>query len=153
MGCGLVVPRQRRAWQQPQRTTVQRLGCAVLHLPPAAPAGAAHAPPSPEPPSPSPSPCPPRTQKTDAELGRLLGQLQAAAAELDPVAAAVVRDSAKDYVRATALPKELAQRVAQLESSAYAVRGRAGVGVGVRRGRGWGRGGGRQPGAAAAGGS
>ncbi|PNW70823.1 hypothetical protein CHLRE_17g734900v5 [Chlamydomonas reinhardtii] len=59
-------------------------------------------------------------KKTDPTLGALLETLRAApAGALDPVAAAVVRDASKDYVKATALPKELAQRIARLETDAY----------------------------------
>jgi hypothetical protein len=40
-------------------------------------------------------------------------------ADLTPVQAAVVRDAHKSYVKATALPKELVQRIAKLETDAY----------------------------------
>ncbi|KAG2426831.1 hypothetical protein HXX76_012882 [Chlamydomonas incerta] len=60
-------------------------------------------------------------KKTDPTLGALLEALKKApAGSLDAVAAAVVRDAAKDYIKATALPKELAQRIARLETDAYA---------------------------------
>ena len=38
------------------------------------------------------------------------------------MAAAVVRDASKSYTRTTAIPKELAQRIAKLETDAYVVR-------------------------------
>ena len=41
--------------------------------------------------------------------------------------AAVVRDAHKEYVHATALPKDLVQREAKLGSEAYAVREAGGV--------------------------
>lgn len=60
-------------------------------------------------------------KKTDPTVGALLEVLKKAPeGALDPVQAAVVRDAAKDYVKATALPKELAQRIAKLESDGYA---------------------------------
>lgn len=76
-------------------------------------------------PAPTPHPHhPAATQSTDAELGTLLEALKGDAATLaDPVASAVVRDASKAYTRTTAIPKELAQRIAKLESDAYAVGG------------------------------
>ncbi|GFH24699.1 uncharacterized protein HaLaN_22543 [Haematococcus lacustris] len=65
-------------------------------------------------------------KRTDAELGSLLKGLTAALGggpssqeELGPWARAVVRDAYKDYVKATAIPKDLAQRIARLETDAY----------------------------------
>ncbi|KAF6265951.1 putative carboxypeptidase [Scenedesmus sp. NREL 46B-D3] len=58
-------------------------------------------------------------KRTEQQLGSLLQQLKAAAGELDPVQAAVVRDASRSYTRETAVPKELAQRIAQLETDAY----------------------------------
>lgn len=58
-------------------------------------------------------------KRTDKQLGGLLQQLKAAAGELDPVQAAVVRDASRSYTRETAVPKELAQRIAKLETDAY----------------------------------
>eukprot|EP00878_Enallax_costatus_P001574 GHUV01001725.1.p1 GENE.GHUV01001725.1~~GHUV01001725.1.p1 ORF type:complete len:544 (+),score=156.71 GHUV01001725.1:74-1705(+) len=58
-------------------------------------------------------------KRTDQQLGQLLKQLKDATAELDPVQAAVVRDAYRSYVRETAIPKELAQRIAKLETDAY----------------------------------
>ena len=46
----------------------------------------------------------------------------AQAQQLSPVQAAVVRDTSKSYTRATALPKDLVQRIAKLETDAYVVR-------------------------------
>ncbi|GLC44578.1 hypothetical protein PLESTM_001617300 [Pleodorina starrii] len=60
-------------------------------------------------------------KETDPQLGALLEALKAAPGEtLNEVQAAVVRDAAREYVKKTALPKELAQRVARLKSEAYA---------------------------------
>ncbi|KAJ1428083.1 putative carboxypeptidase [Ochromonadaceae sp. CCMP2298] len=58
-------------------------------------------------------------KKTDATLGANLQQLHNAGAALTQVQNAVVRDSYKEYTRTTAIPKELAQRIALLETSAY----------------------------------
>lgn len=58
-------------------------------------------------------------KKTDGEMGALLEQLKGQAAGLTPVQAAVVRDSSKEFRKATALPKELVQRIAKLETDAY----------------------------------
>ncbi len=64
------------------------------------------------------------TQRTDKQLGSLLEALRSAPkGELDSVQAAVVRDSYKAYVRETAIPKALAQRIAKLESEAYMASG------------------------------
>ncbi len=35
----------------------------------------------------------------------------------------MVRDARRDYIKSTALPKDLAQRIAKLESEAYVVGG------------------------------
>ncbi|KAI8464429.1 MAG: putative carboxypeptidase [Monoraphidium minutum] len=59
-------------------------------------------------------------KKTEPEMGSLLEGLKAEAAKLGPVPAAVVRDASKEYRKATALPKELVQRIAKLETDAYA---------------------------------
>ncbi len=48
----------------------------------------------------------------------------------------MVRDARKAYLREVKVPKELAQRIAKLETSAYGVRG-GGVRGGRRGGRGW----------------
>jgi carboxypeptidase Taq len=61
-------------------------------------------------------------QRTDQELGALLEGLWGRRQELDKVQAAVVRDARKEYIRAVAVPKEFAQRLAKLKSDAYAVR-------------------------------
>jgi carboxypeptidase Taq len=58
-------------------------------------------------------------KRTEKELGQLLEQLKGAAG-LDPVQAAVVREAQRSYTRETAVPKELAQRAAKLETDAYA---------------------------------
>lgn len=58
-------------------------------------------------------------KRTDPQLGALLKQLKDATAELEPVQAAVVRDAYRSYTRETAIPKELAQRIAKLETDAY----------------------------------
>ncbi|EFJ40298.1 hypothetical protein VOLCADRAFT_108221 [Volvox carteri f. nagariensis] len=59
-------------------------------------------------------------KETDPQLGALLDSLKAAPpGTLDEVQAAVVRDAAREYVKRTALPKELAQRIAKLKSEAY----------------------------------
>lgn len=59
-------------------------------------------------------------KKTDPKIGELLAVLRAApAGALDEVQAAVVRDAHRDYVKETALPKELTQREAKLDSDAY----------------------------------
>jgi carboxypeptidase Taq len=58
-------------------------------------------------------------RRTDPVFGDLLSSLQQASAELDDVQKAVVRDAAKDYRRSTAVPKELAQQLSRLESTAY----------------------------------
>ena len=64
---------------------------------------------------------------TSESLGALLASLQAAAAPgssaagaLDEWAVANLREASRDFARASAVPKELAQRKAALESSAYA---------------------------------
>lgn len=58
-------------------------------------------------------------KKTDKEVGALLDRLKAQSSQLTPVQSAVVRDSSKTYTKATALPKELVQRIAKLETDAY----------------------------------
>lgn len=60
-------------------------------------------------------------KQTEAELGGLLAKLQAAnlADELDAYQQATVREAARDYGKLTAVPKELAQREAELESRGY----------------------------------
>lgn len=57
-------------------------------------------------------------KKTDAALGKALTELKSASG-LTEVQAAVVRDAHKDYIRTSSIPKELAQRMAALESTAY----------------------------------
>jgi len=57
---------------------------------------------------------------TSEGLGALLSRLRAAPAALDQWALANVREASRDFARASAVPKELAQRKAALESSAYA---------------------------------
>ena len=57
---------------------------------------------------------------TSEGLGALLSRLRAAPAALDEWALANVREASRDFARASAVPKELAQRKAALESSAYA---------------------------------
>ncbi|GFR49967.1 hypothetical protein Agub_g12106, partial [Astrephomene gubernaculifera] len=60
-------------------------------------------------------------KQTDPQLGALLAVLRAAPkGSLDEVQSSVVRDAHKEYVKATALPKELAQRIARLKTDAYA---------------------------------
>ncbi|GBF90989.1 hypothetical protein Rsub_03844 [Raphidocelis subcapitata] len=56
-------------------------------------------------------------KRTDPEMGALLEGLKAS--RLTPVQSAVVRDTAKAYKKATALPKALVQRIAKLETDAY----------------------------------
>ncbi len=56
-------------------------------------------------------------RKVDKDLGAALERL--ATSTLDEVQAAVVRDALRDYKRATALNKQLAQRKAELESRGY----------------------------------
>ena len=63
---------------------------------------------------------------TSDSLGRLIKKLESAAASssdpsaLDEWALANLREASRDFARASAIPKELAQRKAALESSAYA---------------------------------
>eukprot|EP00879_Flechtneria_rotunda_P004762 GHRR01005032.1.p1 GENE.GHRR01005032.1~~GHRR01005032.1.p1 ORF type:complete len:544 (+),score=181.25 GHRR01005032.1:157-1788(+) len=59
-------------------------------------------------------------KRTEPRLGELLSHLQDAKGTLDRVQAAVVRDAHRSYVRETAIPKDLAQRIAKLETDAYA---------------------------------
>lgn len=60
-------------------------------------------------------------KKTDSTLGSLLDELakEPAAASLSQVQHAVVRDARKQYIRDTALPKDLVTRMAQLETDGY----------------------------------
>lgn len=58
-------------------------------------------------------------RKVDHELGDALQRLTTSSTNLDEVQAAVVRDALRDYRRAAALTKELAQRKAELESRGY----------------------------------
>lgn len=58
-------------------------------------------------------------KRTDAKLGERLAALKTESASLTPVRAAVVRDAHKEYIRSSSIPKDLAQRMATLESSAY----------------------------------
>eukprot|EP00600_Ochromonadales_sp_CCMP1393_P007475 CAMPEP_0174963988 /NCGR_PEP_ID=MMETSP0004_2-20121128/5632_1 /TAXON_ID=420556 /ORGANISM="Ochromonas sp., Strain CCMP1393" /LENGTH=515 /DNA_ID=CAMNT_0016212667 /DNA_START=145 /DNA_END=1692 /DNA_ORIENTATION=- len=58
-------------------------------------------------------------KKTDASLGANLKRLKEATNELNNVQSAVVRDAYKEYMRTVSIPKELAQKIAQLETSAY----------------------------------
>ncbi|DBA84432.1 TPA: hypothetical protein ACH3X1_006065 [Trebouxia sp. C0004] len=58
-------------------------------------------------------------KETSAELGHLLKTLKAQSSGLDPVQAAVVRDAHRQFVRNTAITKEMAQRRAELESEGY----------------------------------
>ncbi|KAL4858840.1 Thermostable carboxypeptidase 1 [Chlorella vulgaris] len=56
----------------------------------------------------------------DAALGEVLAKLQAANLEqLNEFEQATVREAARDYKKLTAVPKELAQREAELESKGY----------------------------------
>jgi carboxypeptidase Taq len=57
-------------------------------------------------------------KRTDSTLGKALAELKGAN-DLNEVQMAVVRDAHKEYVRNSAIPKDLAQRMAMLESSAY----------------------------------
>lgn len=57
-------------------------------------------------------------KKTDAKLGERLKLLKSEAS-LNNVRAANVRDAFKEYTIASSIPKELAQRMATLESTAY----------------------------------
>ena len=60
-------------------------------------------------------------KSTDPELGDALKKLSDpdAQADLSDVQKAVVRDSMREYIRATALPKDLVTRQSELESEAY----------------------------------
>lgn len=57
-------------------------------------------------------------KKTDPSLGKMLTDLKTSTG-LNNVQAAVVRDAHKEYIRSSAVPKDLAQRMAKLESTAY----------------------------------
>lgn len=61
-------------------------------------------------------------KSTNQELGDFLKKLSepSAQAELDDVQKAVIRDSMREYIRSTALPKDLVTRQSELESEAYA---------------------------------
>jgi carboxypeptidase Taq len=58
-------------------------------------------------------------KKADSSLGLSLNRLKESSAELNTVQNAVVRDAHKEYIQTVALPKELVQKIAQLESTAY----------------------------------
>lgn len=58
-------------------------------------------------------------KKTDKGLGDALSILKQSTADLNSIQNANVRDAHKDYIRSTAIPKELAQKIALLESTAY----------------------------------
>lgn len=58
-------------------------------------------------------------KQTDEKLGQLLKHLKESSSELNAVQNAVVRDAYKEYIQTTAIPKELAQKIAQLGSTAY----------------------------------
>ena len=59
-------------------------------------------------------------KQTDKALGEMLGTLKdAPGGQLNEVQKAVIRDELKNYIKNTALPKELVQRIAQLETDAY----------------------------------
>eukprot|EP00195_Chlamydomonas_chlamydogama_P008941 CAMPEP_0202902440 /NCGR_PEP_ID=MMETSP1392-20130828/16855_1 /ASSEMBLY_ACC=CAM_ASM_000868 /TAXON_ID=225041 /ORGANISM="Chlamydomonas chlamydogama, Strain SAG 11-48b" /LENGTH=516 /DNA_ID=CAMNT_0049589201 /DNA_START=125 /DNA_END=1675 /DNA_ORIENTATION=+ len=58
-------------------------------------------------------------KRTDAELGKLLGELRSNSEGLDKVAQAVIRGASRDYKKNTAIPKDLAQRIAKLETEGY----------------------------------
>lgn len=60
-------------------------------------------------------------KQTEAELGEVLARLQAAdlAADLDDFQLATVREAVRDYKKLTAVPKEMAQKEAELESRGY----------------------------------
>lgn len=61
-------------------------------------------------------------KETEAELGDILGQLTEAAQggdEFSAIEQAVIRDAARNYRKATALTKEIAQRSAELNSKGY----------------------------------
>ena len=54
-------------------------------------------------------------KKTDLTLGKLLSSLKSDSSTLDNVQTAVVRDAQRSYIKNTALPKELVQKMAQLQ--------------------------------------
>lgn len=58
-------------------------------------------------------------KKTDSKLGQSLEVLQQHNHELNAVQAANVRDAYKEYIKSIAIPKELAQKIAILETKAY----------------------------------
>ena len=58
-------------------------------------------------------------KKTAPALGELLRSFEGDASALSPVGQANVRIAAKAYRRETALPKELVQKIAALETSGY----------------------------------
>lgn len=57
-------------------------------------------------------------KESDPTLGKLLNSLKGDSS-LDNVQTAVIRDAQRSYVKTTALPKELVQRMAQLETDGY----------------------------------
>lgn len=59
-------------------------------------------------------------KSTDKDLGDMLVTLENAPdGQLDEVQKAVVRDERKNFIKNTALPKELVQRISQLQTDAY----------------------------------
>ena len=58
-------------------------------------------------------------KRTNAKLGENLSELKSVSSSLSAVRAAVVRDAHKEFVNSAAIPKNLAQRMATLESTAY----------------------------------
>ena len=58
-------------------------------------------------------------KKTNIELGESLKILKEKYHDLNDVQSANVRDAYKEYIRSVAIPKELAQRIAILETKAY----------------------------------
>ncbi|GAX80590.1 hypothetical protein CEUSTIGMA_g8027.t1 [Chlamydomonas eustigma] len=58
-------------------------------------------------------------KETDPELGQLLDTLRKEQKGLDEWASANIRDAHKSYVKATAIPKDLAQRIARHETDSY----------------------------------
>ena len=58
-------------------------------------------------------------KKTDKGLGEALSILKQSTVDLNNIQIANVRDAHKEYTRSTAIPKELAQKIALLESTAY----------------------------------
>jgi len=58
-------------------------------------------------------------KRTDPEIGRLLDRLQYNVDTMDPADAATVREAARDYKKASAIPKSMATKMARLESDGY----------------------------------